>query len=95
MLDRPEEEIDLAEAALLIAKNAYRDLDVPGYLARIGELAGKLSAQLPEDGTESSRIVALNRFLFEDQGFAPSVEITMTRATASSMRSWNGAWAFR
>jgi regulator of sirC expression with transglutaminase-like and TPR domain len=74
MLDRPEEEIDLAEAALLIAKNAYRDLDVPGYLARIGELAGKLSAQLPEDGTESSRIVALNRFLFEDQGFAPSVE---------------------
>ena len=74
MLDRPEEEIDLAEAALLIAKNAYRDLDVPGYLARISELAGKLSAQLPEDGTESSRIVALNRFLFEDQGFAPSVE---------------------
>jgi len=74
MLDRPEEEIDLAEAALLIAKNAYRDLDVPGYLARIGELASKLSAQLPEDGTESSRIVALNRFLFEDQGFAPSVE---------------------
>jgi len=74
MLDRPEEEIDLAEAALLIAKNAYRDLDVPGYLARIGELAGKLSAQLPEDGTESSRIVALNRFLFEDQGFAPSAE---------------------
>jgi len=74
MLDRPEEEIDLAEAALLIAKNAYRDLDVPGYLARIGELAGKLSAQLPEDGTESSRIVALNRFLFEDQGFAPSVD---------------------
>ena len=74
ILDRPEEEIDLAEAALLIAKNAYRDLDVPGYLARIGELASKLSAQLPEDGTESSRIVALNRFLFEDQGFAPSVE---------------------
>ena len=74
MLDRPEEEIDLAEAALLIAKNAYRDLDVPGYLARISELASKLSAQLPEDGTESSRIVALNRFLFEDQGFAPSVE---------------------
>jgi regulator of sirC expression with transglutaminase-like and TPR domain len=74
MLDRPEEEIDLAEAALLIAKNAYRDLDVPGYLARIGELAGKLSAQLPEHGRESARIVALNRFLFEDQGFAPSVE---------------------
>jgi len=74
MLDRPEEEIDLAEAALLIAKNAYRDLDVPGYLARIGELAGKLSAQLPEDGRESARIVALNRFLFEDQGFAPSVD---------------------
>ena len=74
MLDRPEEEIDLAEAALLIAKNAYRDLDVPGYLARIGELASKLSAQLPEDGTEYSRIVALNRFLFDDQGFAPSVE---------------------
>ena len=74
MLDQPEEAIDLAEAALLIAQNAYRDLDISRYLARIDEMARHLGAQLPEDGSEADRIVALNRFLFEDQGFSPSIE---------------------
>jgi regulator of sirC expression with transglutaminase-like and TPR domain len=74
LIDRPEEQIDLAEAALLIAKNANRNLDVGRYLARIDQLADVLSARLPESSTDTERILALNRFLFEEQGFGPNVE---------------------
>ena len=74
IVSRPEERIDLAEGALLIAQSAYPDLDVPAYLGRIGDLAQRLSTQVPEDSSETQRILALNRFLFEQQGFAPNLE---------------------
>lgn len=74
IVSRPDEQIDLAEAALLIAQGAYPELDVPGCLARIEDLAQRLSAQLPEESDETQRILALNRFLFEQQGFAPNLE---------------------
>ena len=74
LIDRPEEQIDLAEAALLIAKNANHDLDVGRYLARIDQLADAVSARLSKSATDSERIIALNRFLFEEQGFGPNVD---------------------
>ena len=74
LIDQPEEQIDLAEAALLIAKNANHDLDVGRYMARIDQLADALSARLSKSSTDTERILALNRFLFEEQGFGPNVE---------------------
>jgi regulator of sirC expression with transglutaminase-like and TPR domain len=74
MVARQDQDIDLAEAALLIAKGAYLDLDVAGYLARIDDLARRLRAQLPQDSSQTERILALNRFLFDEQGFAPNTE---------------------
>jgi regulator of sirC expression with transglutaminase-like and TPR domain len=74
IIKRPDESVDLAEAALLIAKSAYPDLDVGRYLARIEELARDMRARVPEDSTEAELISALNRFLFEEQGFGPNVE---------------------
>jgi regulator of sirC expression with transglutaminase-like and TPR domain len=74
LIDLPDEDIDLAEAALLIAKNADQDLDVGRYLARIDQLAQQLSARLPQRCSDTERILSLNRFLFEDQGFGPNLE---------------------
>lgn len=74
LIDLPEEQIDLAEAALLIAKNANHGLDVGRYLARIDQLADALSARLSKSSIDTERILALNRFLFEEQGFGPNVE---------------------
>ncbi len=74
IVQRADEDIDLAEAALLIAKTAYHDLDVERYLARINELARGLRARVPEDAQPDDLIVALNRFLFEEEGFAPNLE---------------------
>jgi regulator of sirC expression with transglutaminase-like and TPR domain len=74
LIDGPDEQINLAEAALLIAKNAYRDLDIASYLAQIDQLAVRLSSRLPESSSVTERIQALNRFLFQEQGFAPNVD---------------------
>jgi len=74
LIELPDEDIDLAEAALLIAKNADEDVEVARYLERIDLLAKQLSARLPQPSSDTDRIFSLNRFLFEEQGFGPNRE---------------------
>jgi regulator of sirC expression with transglutaminase-like and TPR domain len=64
---------DLARPAFLIARLGYANLDPAPYLARLQEMgataADRLAAAaLPTD--PHGPIEALNRYLFEDQGFA-------------------------
>lgn len=63
---------DLAAPALLIARLGYPRLDPAPYLARLEELgdaaAGRLAADPRAD--RQGAIDALNRFLFEDEGFS-------------------------
>lgn len=66
----PEEAIDLAEAALLIATHAYPELDVAHHLARIEGLARALESRIQPDSGPSQRILALNEYLFVELGFA-------------------------
>jgi regulator of sirC expression with transglutaminase-like and TPR domain len=70
----PDEAINLAEAALLIAGHEYPDLPVSSYLARMEQLAHSLSMRVGEDATALERIAELNQFLFGDLGFAPNSE---------------------
>ena len=70
VLSGPEEAIDLAEAALLIATHAYPDLDVAHHLTRIEELAKTLESRFQPDSDPSQRILALNQYLFAELGFA-------------------------
>jgi len=74
VVDYPDEKIDLAEAALLIAKNACQDLDVDSYLGRIDQMGRELAARLPQPCDETERILALNHYMFEEQGFGPNIE---------------------
>jgi regulator of sirC expression with transglutaminase-like and TPR domain len=74
LVSRPDEAIDVAEGALLIAKNAYADLDVREHLAHLDDLAHILGARLKAQDGLPERIVALNRFLFEELRFRPNVE---------------------
>jgi regulator of sirC expression with transglutaminase-like and TPR domain len=66
----PDERINLAEAAFLLAGGEYPGLDVAAYLARIEEIAAKLRVRLREDMPPAERILALNRYLFGELGFA-------------------------
>jgi regulator of sirC expression with transglutaminase-like and TPR domain len=62
-------EPDLAEAALWLAAEEYPSLDVPAYLARIGELAAEARPALAGAMTGAARVARLNRFLFVECGF--------------------------
>jgi len=66
------DQIDLAKGALLIAKDAYADLDVEAYLQRLNQMAEELQSQIGEEADTSAQINHLNRYLFEMQGFAGS-----------------------
>jgi len=64
----------LAEGALLIAQEHCPDIDIDHYLARLDMLGLQLKARLPDDAGSVQRILALNEFLFEEQGFGPDRE---------------------
>ena len=66
------DQIDLATGALLIAKDAYADLDVKAYLQQLDQMAEELQSQIGEEADTSEQISHLNRYLFEAQGFAGS-----------------------
>jgi regulator of sirC expression with transglutaminase-like and TPR domain len=74
VLERPEEDINLAEAALLMASQEYPGLDVATYLHRIDELATTVESRLPANPTFEDRVVTLNEVLFEEQGFSGNTD---------------------
>lgn len=65
----PEEEIDLAEAVLIVAAHEYPDLDVNDYLARLFEMAATLKRRLRRDIGTTETLIALNHYLFDELGF--------------------------
>jgi regulator of sirC expression with transglutaminase-like and TPR domain len=64
-----DDAIDLAEAALLIAAEAYPDLDVDAYLLRLQKLADEARPLVAAARSEDEGIARLNDFLFVFQGF--------------------------
>jgi regulator of sirC expression with transglutaminase-like and TPR domain len=69
LLGRDDGRIDLARACLMIAQDAYPQLDVERYLGEIERMALRLRARLPQDQGAEERVTALNQFLFEDLGY--------------------------
>jgi len=65
----PDEQIDLARAALTIAQTEYPTLDIDEYVSRIEALAHAVRAHVPDFGDISESVTALNRVLFEVEGF--------------------------
>jgi regulator of sirC expression with transglutaminase-like and TPR domain len=65
----PDEKINLAEAALLIAAEEYPGLDIARYLDRLDTMAATLQQRLRPDISAADRIVQLNHFLYEELGF--------------------------
>ncbi len=64
------EDFDLAEACLLIAQDAYPDLDIARYLARIDALAAMVRSRVAGDAFAQQKLAALNRHLFSELGFS-------------------------
>ena len=68
---RPEAELDLAEAALLIAEPEYPGLDVAGVLRALDELGDGARAAVARapSGAEGEPLARAVRYLYDDAGF--------------------------
>jgi regulator of sirC expression with transglutaminase-like and TPR domain len=61
--------INLAEAALLCAQDAYPELDVQSTLGEIERIGTTLARRMPQDFSTTHRLIALNNYLFRELGF--------------------------
>lgn len=64
----PEESLDVAQAALWIARSEYADLDVDAYLDRLREL-GAAFERRAMDATPERAVGLLREYLFDQEGF--------------------------
>lgn len=68
LLAREDARIDLAHACLMIAQDAYPDLQVERYLGDIERMALRLRGRMPQTLGAEERVAALNGFLFGELG---------------------------
>lgn len=68
-LAKPEAEIRLAHAALLLAWHDHPELEIAEVERQLAELGSDARSHVDRVQSEADRIDALRRFLFEEQGF--------------------------
>ena len=71
---RPERELDLARAALLVAREQYPGLSVESYLARLDQLAEEVKDRLADETAPLVVLGELTRTLYERHRFRGNVE---------------------
>ncbi len=65
--------LSLLEAAAAVAHDEYPQLDTQQVLADVDELADRLRRRIPADAAPLQRLRLLNRYFFEELGFAGNV----------------------
>jgi regulator of sirC expression with transglutaminase-like and TPR domain len=68
-----DDSLSLVEAAASIAQTEYPRLDTQAVLAEIDALAAKLKRRIPADAVPVQRLRWLNRYFFQEMGFAGNV----------------------
>jgi regulator of sirC expression with transglutaminase-like and TPR domain len=69
VLDGAEDKIDLFHAALLVALLDNDEVDVDSYRRELGRIARDIAQLLPDNADPETKRAALNRYLFQEQGF--------------------------
>lgn len=70
----PEADLNLLEAALAIAEAEYPGLDPQRYRRRLARWARELRTRIAEDASAEQRLRTLNAFLFGELGFAGNMD---------------------
>lgn len=65
--------LSLVEAAVSIAQDEFPELDTQSVLADIDAMADKLKRRIPADAVPVQRLRWLNRYFFQELGFAGNV----------------------
>lgn len=74
MMQRPESELELARAALLVAAENDPTLDVDATLAQLGQWADTLAARIQPEWNSLQRLARLRNFMYEELGFKGDVQ---------------------
>lgn len=69
-VDCPDDQIDLARAALWIAQEEYPDLEPTVTLQRLDDMAEAVRDRLPAERYPLKVIQTINQYLFEELGFS-------------------------
>jgi regulator of sirC expression with transglutaminase-like and TPR domain len=69
-----QQPVDLARAALAVAREEYPELDEGACLGRLDELAAGVLSGLPSGASAQRRLGRINTWLFHEQGFAGNRE---------------------
>lgn len=68
-IHQPDEQIDLAKAALYIAQEAYPTLEVDRYLSTLDTIADRIREQLPSEPYPLKILQTINHHLYDDLKF--------------------------
>jgi regulator of sirC expression with transglutaminase-like and TPR domain len=69
LLNRPQEDVRLAETALLLAQEEYLDLKVEAYIRRLDTMAETVRHRLGLELDPRCIVATINTYLFDEQGF--------------------------
>jgi len=69
LLNQPDKDISLAQAALMIARLEYPELNIDDYLLKINNLAEEINNRLPATANAAEILKQLNHVLFIEKGF--------------------------
>jgi regulator of sirC expression with transglutaminase-like and TPR domain len=72
-INQPDEQIDLAKAALYIAQEEYLNVDPEEYINALDTMAAELQDRLPGQRYPLRIIQAINSYLYDDLGFTGNV----------------------
>lgn len=70
MVAGDDADINLAEAALLVARGEYPYLDIDYYLHVLDDMAAAVARQLPDAGSTPQILGQINHYLFSEQGYS-------------------------
>lgn len=68
-LQAEPQDLNLARAALLIARLDDEELEIDAYLKQLDRLAADVKQKIPPDADEAAKLAALNKHLFAESGF--------------------------
>jgi len=69
LIHRPDERLELARAALLVAAECDTNVDIDDELARIRSWGDELASRIAPDWNNLQKLARLRAFLFEELGF--------------------------
>lgn len=73
-LKQPDNRINLAEGALMVAQMEYPELNIQSYMQQIHQIADEIRDSLPENANAGETLTQLNNVLFQQKGFEGNSE---------------------